>query len=270
MAKCGYSRPEGVPEGRPGAGPRMSRRTRARGCCRRAAAGAHGAGARPPAAPMRPPHADAGPTPTPTSTSTDAVGPGAGGIGDSYYPQAGNGGYDVGNYDLDVTTNLPRSSSPASRPSPPPPRHLTQLRPGLHRSEDGLGHGRRHGGRASTLRRRQAGGDPDQPIPTGTAFTTVVRYGGQPQGFNDPQLGGEVSSPPPTAPSRSASRSRGELVPGQRPPARQGDLHIKITAPVGVGRALQRRAAVQVDRARLDDVDLAGVLADGVATWPRW
>jgi aminopeptidase N len=41
-------------------------------------------------------------TPTPIATPDGTVGPGADGIGDPYYPSAGNGGYDVASYDLDL------------------------------------------------------------------------------------------------------------------------------------------------------------------------
>ena len=40
--------------------------------------------------------------PTATATPAGTFGPGADGIGDPYYPKAGNGGYDVANYDLDL------------------------------------------------------------------------------------------------------------------------------------------------------------------------
>ena len=40
--------------------------------------------------------------------------PGADGIGDPYYPQDGNGGYDVGHYDLDLTLR-PRHGSAERR-----------------------------------------------------------------------------------------------------------------------------------------------------------
>jgi hypothetical protein len=49
------------------------------------------------------------PIPAPTDTASAAAGPGAEGIGDAYFPLAGNGGYDVGDYDIDVTYD------PASR-----------------------------------------------------------------------------------------------------------------------------------------------------------
>jgi aminopeptidase N len=41
-------------------------------------------------------------TPTPASTAPVVFGLGADGLGDSYFPKAGNGGYDVSGYDLDV------------------------------------------------------------------------------------------------------------------------------------------------------------------------
>src|SRR5262245_44491228 len=44
------------------------------------------------------------PSPSPTAApSNGPFAPGADGLGDRYYPKAGNGGYDVGNYELDVT-----------------------------------------------------------------------------------------------------------------------------------------------------------------------
>ena len=43
--------------------------------------------------------------------------PGAPGIGDPYFPLAGNGGYDVGHYPLDIDYDPPTITSTASRRS---------------------------------------------------------------------------------------------------------------------------------------------------------
>jgi aminopeptidase N len=132
------------------------------------------------------------PAPTSTSSPTGATGPGADGIGDSYFPNAGNGGYDVGNYDLDVTyepaskqlTGIATITATAVATLTSFDLDFTGLKTdsvtvdGTNASTDTA-----HQGKLVVT--------PAQPIPTGTAFTTVVRYGGQPQGFNDPQLGGE-------------------------------------------------------------------------------
>ena len=37
-----------------------------------------------------------------SAQSAQAAGPGAAGIGDPYFPKAGNGGYDVGHYGLNI------------------------------------------------------------------------------------------------------------------------------------------------------------------------
>ena len=51
------------------------------------------------------------PTPTPTPTPTEAptvevISKGADGVGDPYYPQMGNGGYDVLHYTIDLSVDM--------------------------------------------------------------------------------------------------------------------------------------------------------------------
>jgi hypothetical protein len=48
--------------------------------------------------------------------------PGAPGAGDPYYPFAGNGGYDVSHYDLELTYDAARTPSWARPRSTPGPR----------------------------------------------------------------------------------------------------------------------------------------------------
>ena len=51
--------------------------------------------------------------------------PGADGIGDPYYPTAGNGGYDVAHYDLDVSYDPATDLLRGTRRRSPPGRRRT-------------------------------------------------------------------------------------------------------------------------------------------------
>jgi aminopeptidase N len=127
--------------------------------------------------------------PPPTPGGGGALAPGADGLGDPYFPKAGNGGYDVGNYGLDVTYD------PATDRLTGVATIQATATSGLSRFNLDL-----HGltvqsvkvGDAAAQFTRQ--GDeltitPARGLEQGTAFTVEIRYAGVPSGYTDPQLG---------------------------------------------------------------------------------
>lgn len=116
--------------------------------------------------------------------------PGADGAGDSYYPQDGNGGYQVAHYDLDVNYN------PATHRLDGNQHIVATAKQDLSSFNLDL-----HGltvksvnvdGQRATFSRR---GDhelvitPARPLWRGSVFTVDVAYGGTPKAISDPALG---------------------------------------------------------------------------------
>jgi aminopeptidase N len=123
------------------------------------------------------PNSSAGPNSPP--------GPGADGLGDPYYPKAGNGGYDVANYDLDLkydpaTGKLTGSERITATATANLNRFNLDLKALTVESVtiDGV---------AATAKPE---GDelvvtPARNLATGTRFVTAIRYGGIPQSYKD-------------------------------------------------------------------------------------
>jgi aminopeptidase N len=114
--------------------------------------------------------------------------PGAAGIGDPLFPTAGNGGYDVQAYDLSIAldrTEGPIEGETTIRAS------ATHALSAFHLDLHGLEvRSVEVDGAAAAFTRS---GDelvitPATPITEGTEFTTVVRYGGVPEGVVDPSF----------------------------------------------------------------------------------
>jgi aminopeptidase N len=110
---------------------------------------------------------------------------------DTYYPRAGNGGYDVGDYALDITydpqtkelTGIATITATATA-------NLSSFNldfTGLDTESVTV-----NGGSAQADQLYEEGElvvTPEAPIEAGTQFTTVVSYGGRPRGYADPALG---------------------------------------------------------------------------------
>jgi aminopeptidase N len=128
------------------------------------------------------------PTTAPPS-STVVFTPGADGVGDTLYPTAGNGGYDVGHYDLDVRydpgTGILAGTTVINATAT---QNLSRFDLDLH----GLTVSAvKVGAKPATYSRT---GDelvitPADPLPAGNMFTVTVAYSGTPTPYNDPDLG---------------------------------------------------------------------------------
>ena len=111
--------------------------------------------------------------------------PGASGLCDTYSPQAGNGGYDVADYHLDLTYDpATRTLRGVATITATATANLSSFNldffgpdiESVHVDEEPADINHRDGELVVT---------PTNPIPAGTSFTTVVRYAGQPQGYPD-------------------------------------------------------------------------------------
>jgi aminopeptidase N len=122
-------------------------------------------------------------------TPGPSFGPGSDGIGDSYYPRAGNGGYDVLDYNLDLCYDpVRRELHGTATITAVATADLTSFN--LDYSGPPISSLSVNGATAS---RQQRDGElvvtPAVPLATGSTFTTVVGYGGQPASYQDPGLG---------------------------------------------------------------------------------
>ena len=125
--------------------------------------------------------------------SAAAAGPpftdGAAGVGDPYFPNDGNGGYDVRHYDLDLrydpaTDVLAGSATITARATQNLSRFNLDLDGLTVRSIDVNGRSASWSRRDGELRIKPRNG-----LARGSSFTTVVRYDGVPAFFDEPALG---------------------------------------------------------------------------------
>jgi aminopeptidase N len=123
-----------------------------------------------------------GPTSSSSSSTAAVVGtPGAAGLGDPYFPDLGNGGYDVGHYDLDLTWSADAGRlGGVTTISATATQDLSRFDLDLAGLEvasvsvDG-------DPAASTRQGDELVVTPRASIPDGHEFTTVVTYGGVPK-----------------------------------------------------------------------------------------
>ncbi len=113
--------------------------------------------------------------------------PGAPGVGDSYYPQLGNGGYDVGHYDIDLAYAGGKINGTTTI--------TATARHGLSRFDlDFLGltiSSLKVNGTAAAYRRdgQELIITPAEGLPEGATFTVEVAYAGRPAPVQDQSLG---------------------------------------------------------------------------------
>jgi len=131
------------------------------------------------------------PTPTPSGNLTPpgVFGPGADGLGDTYYPKAGNGGYDVANYDLDIKYDPPTDTLTGSATiTATATADLSRFNldfTGLKTEKVTVND--------VDAAAEQSGAElvvtPATGIATGAQFVVKVAYGGVPKAFDEPGLG---------------------------------------------------------------------------------
>ena len=230
--------------------------------------------------------------PTATAAPRDYTA-GAPGAGDPYFPYAGNGGYDVLSYDLDITYTPPASGAGAAHRAPHgggrdhPRRHPgpgpLQSRPARHERRER--HRRREVGdcRCATRagrrgRRKRVLARPGQRGPrvgTDDPAPTEAQEGPSSPGDHhlrrrddpaDRHRGRPVwlGDHPRRRHGRRPARGIDDVVSRQRPPHRQGDLPVRDHRAGGQGRRRERAGRAQPDhQARLDDLVLEGARCPG-------
>ena len=170
--------------------------------------------------------------------------PGAAGLGDPFFPRAGNGGYDVAHYDIDLNY-IPANEPPRRDHDDQGHRHPgpERLRPRLPRASDHRAHRRRRPrplrASRSGARGHAAGRHPQR--------RGVHGEGGLPRhtavdhrpGWLDGGLGAHQRR----RVRRRRAAGLAHLVPVQRPPDGQGDLRDLDHRPAGDAGDLERRAA---------------------------
>ena len=188
--------------------------------------------------------------------------PGAAGAGDPYFPLDGNGGYDVKHYFLDVaydpdTDVLDGVATITARAT----QNLSSFNLDLVGLTVRFDQGRRSARDLESRDGQELTIMPKDGIRKNRKFTIVVRYSGIPESSSTGR--GLHRHGRRRARLGRAARGR-ELVPGQRPPERQGLVHLRGHGAGGPRGRRQRRARGQADEARLDDLDLGGEGADGL------
>ena len=178
--------------------------------------------------------ADRAPAPAPASSSA-GFGPGAEGIGDPYFPTYGNGGYDVGKYDLAL-----RYDPAAGRLSGTATITATATQD-LSRFNLDLAHLTAEkvtvDGRPATS--AAAGNElvvtPAAGITAGRPFTVVVEYGGEPRAIGNETLGvGGWLRTPDGAFALGQPESASTWFPVNDHPADKAAFALAMTVPDGV------------------------------------
>jgi len=127
--------------------------------------------------------------PTATTNPPGVFGPGADGLGDTYYPKAGNGGYDVANYDLDLKYDPPTDTLTGTATiTATATADLSRFNldfTGLKTEKVTVND--------VDAAAEQSGAElvvtPATGIATGAQFVVKVTYGGVPKAFDEPGLG---------------------------------------------------------------------------------
>jgi hypothetical protein len=158
---------------------------------------------------------------------------GAAGIGDPYYPDDGNGGYDVGHYaldvryepDTDVLTGVATITATA-----------TQNLSAFNLDFDGLTvRSVTVNGVAARIRRvkGELTVTPRSGIPTGASFTTVIRYDGVPQTLEDFGMSGFIHTDD-GAIVIGEPHVASTWFPANDHPRDKASFRIRITVPAGI------------------------------------
>ena len=190
--------------------------------------------------------------------------PGAPGVGDPYYPGYGNGGYDVAHYDLDIkyvpaTDQLTGHAVIRAKAT----QNLSRFNldfVGL--TVDGIW----VDGRRATWSRsgQELSVTPARKLPQGPDLHRRGQLPRRPADVHHPgdAVPGRVHAHRRRRRRRWPARGGGLVVSGQRPPAGQGELHVRGHRAGRPRGALQRHSAGQPHRQRLDHLEVGAAHAD--------
>jgi aminopeptidase N len=168
-----------------------------------------------------------------------AAAPGAPGAGDPYFPLQGNGGYDVGHYDLALsftpaTGRLAGVATVRATATQALSRFDLDLRRSLTVSAVSVD------GRAAVFAQPAAQGQelvitPRRPLPAGQRFTVVVTYAGKPGPVTDPD--GSLEGWVPTHDGAfvvGEPQGSPAWFPGNDTPADKATYDVHVTVPSGL------------------------------------
>jgi aminopeptidase N len=176
--------------------------------------------------------------------------PGAPGLGDPFFPQAGNGGYDVRNYRLEVsydptTKDFEGRATIRARAVQALSRFNLDLR-GFFDVDAVM-----VGGVPAEVARdgQELMITPARPLPAGRAFAVTVRYSGTPQAVVDPD--GSIEGWIPTADGAFVV-GEPQGAPGWFPandnPRDKATFDIRVTVPAGVTAVANGRLVSKITR----------------------
>ena len=139
------------------------------------------------------PRASAGRSSSPASSpasSSQTPTPGAAGAGDAYFPDLGNGGYDVVHYDLAISVPDPHQNQMSATATITAKASQALSRFDLDLSGLTVGSVTVDGNAATSVARegRELVVTPAKPIDDNTTFTTVVAYSGAPEPRSTPSI----------------------------------------------------------------------------------
>ena len=182
--------------------------------------------------------------------------PGAPGLGDPYYPLDGNGGYDVRHYLLDVKYEPARDRLTGVATIR---ARATQNLSRFNLDFVGLSvQSIKVDGR--TARWSRDAGEltvrPKSGLRKGSTFEVVVRYRGTPETIDRHLRAVRLHPHRRRRPGRRRAARGGHLVPGQRPPERQGRVHVPDHRPSGSRGRGQRHPQEQAGQRRVADLGL--------------
>lgn len=170
--------------------------------------------------------------PVPSSAPAPPPAPGAPGIGDPYFPTAGNGGYDVRRYDLELRYDpaADRLTGTATITATAT-RNLSRFNLDLVLPATAV----RVGGTPAA--RSQAGGElvvtPRQPLASGSTMTVQVDYGGVPS-----RIRANGESPWRRTPDGAVAVGQPEIAawwfPANAHPVDKAAMAVSVTVPRGV------------------------------------
>ncbi|HTI35793.1 MAG TPA: hypothetical protein VL422_19105, partial [Miltoncostaea sp.] len=194
--------------------------------------------------------AAAGPAAAGPGGGPGAPQPGDPGLGDPFFPQAGNGGYDVRNYRLEIsydptTRDLEGRATVRARATQALSRFDLDLRPFYEVDAVTVG------GRPADVARdgQELVITPARPLPAGRAFAVTVRYHGTPEPVEDPD--GSIEGWVPTADGAfvvGEPQGSPGWFPANDNPRDKATFDIRVTVPAGVTAVANGRLVSAVTR----------------------
>ena len=204
------------------------------------------------------------------TASANRFTPGSDGLGDPFFPLAGNGGYDVQKYTLKLdydpaTDRLVGTATIVAEATQGLKSFNLDLREFI--TVTSIKTGTKQGFKMEAAEWSRSGQEltvfPRERTRERTQFSVVVEYEGVVEPITDPDDSIEGFVPTDDGAYVVNEPGLARLVSGQRQPERQGALRHLDHRPRGADGARQRPPRLDVDGERQDDLELEPVGADG-------